>query len=460
VGDSGTTAAVVRAGARAWAARQGARVEVVAYDPRTGPEGVEGADVWVVAPADLPCWAAAGGLTAVPEEYTQRQNPYAWMSLLPLYRRQLLVWDRTVSGLPLLGESPLCCFRSDLLEDPAHQQAFQAQYGRPLRRPKEFAEVTWEEFADIADYFQRHHPSGRPAPSLPPLPADDEGLDREFYSVAACFARRAVAAAEDPGADHQDEVFSFHYDLQSGAPRIASPGFVHALELLRRLQQYRPPGTSAAPAEAFRDGQAVLCLTDASWLPAFQSNPRLRDKFGICRMPGGGLYFDYRSGQKRRAVANRVPYLGSAGWLAVVPRTARHAEAAFALLADLSGPERSAQVALEPRWGGGPVREEHLNRDRWDAFDLDRERTAALKETLQQTLLHPQMTNPVLCLRIPDQAAHRAALVKELRAALAGQKKPAQALEAAARRWSELDQARGMEDHRAEYRMSLGLLAR
>src|SRR5262249_21476091 len=156
----------------------------------------------------------------------------------------------------------------------------------------------------------------------------------------------------------------------------------------------------------------------------------------------------------------RIPYLGSAGWLAVVPRTARHAEAAFALLADLSGPERSAQVALEPRWGGGPVREEHLNRERWEAFDLDRERTSALKETLQQTLLHRQMTIPVLCLRIPDRAAHRAALVKELRAALAGRVEPAEALEAAARRWSELDQARGREAHRAEYRMSLGLLAR
>src|SRR5262249_24965579 len=109
----------------------------------------------------------------------------------------------------------------------------------------------------------------------------------------------------------------------------------------------------------------------------------------------------------------------------------------------------------------------------WEAFDLDRERTSALKETLQQTLLHRQMTNPVLCLRIPEpgrvphepgpagaRSAHRAALVKELRAALAGRVEPAEALEAAARRWSELDQARGREAHRAEYRMSLGLLAR
>jgi ABC-type glycerol-3-phosphate transport system substrate-binding protein len=269
-----------------------------------------------------------------------------------------------------------------------------------------------------------------------------------------------VATDEDRGKDHQDEVFSFHYDLQSGAPRIDQPGFVYALTLLQRLQPYRPAGTSATPAEAFRDGRAVLCLTDASWLPVFQQKPDLRDKFGICRMPGGGCYFDYRTGTRHPAASNRVPYLGSSGWLALVPGTAPHAEAAFALLADLSGPERSAQVSLEPRWGGGPLRDDQLNRERWDAFDLDGTRTAALKETLQQTLLHRQMKNPVLCLRIPDQAAHRAALVKEVRAALAGQATPEQALKAAARRWSDLDRARGMEAHRADYRISLGLLPR
>ena len=54
----------------------------------------------------------------------------------------------------------------------------------------------------------------------------------------------------------------------------------------------------------------------------------------------------------------------------------------------------------------------------------------------------------------------RSALVAELRAALAGKVGPQQALERAARRWVELDQKRGLERHRTEYRISLGLLGR
>jgi hypothetical protein len=49
--------------------------------------------------------------------------------------------------------------------------------------------------------------------------------------------------------------------------------------------------------------------------------------------------------------------------------------------------------------------------------------------------------------------------VAEVRAALAGKKAPAEALRAAAARWEEMDQKQGLEAHRAEYRLSLGLLA-
>jgi multiple sugar transport system substrate-binding protein len=447
-------AALVREYGRAWAAREGARVEVLPYDPKAGPESAGPADVWVIPPAQLPRWAAAGRLAALPEAYRAPGGAYQWTGLLPMYREQLLVWDRAVYGLPLLGESPLCCYRSDLFADPRHQKAFRAKYGRELEAP-----ATWEQFAAVAEYFHEHGPSGKPGPSLPPLPADDGALDREFYAVAAGLARRAVPADEAAGQDHLDEVFSFHYDLQSGRPRIASPGFVHALKVLRQLQRFRPPGVHAAPEEAFRDGQAVLCLTDASWLPAFQKAPGLRDRFGVCRVPGAGRWFDYRTGKERPAPeGNWVPYLGDRSLLAVVPQDAAHARAAWDLLASLTGPGDRSQITLEPRSGGGPVREQQLNRERWDAFDLDLARTRALRETLQQTLLHRGLKNPVLRLRTPDEAAHRAALVAEVRAALDHGSDPQKALDAVARRWVQLDEARGLERHRAEYRISLGLL--
>src|SRR4051794_20916366 len=51
--------AVVERYGRDWAARQGVRVEVTTYDSQTGPEGVAGADLWLIEPASLGRWAAA-----------------------------------------------------------------------------------------------------------------------------------------------------------------------------------------------------------------------------------------------------------------------------------------------------------------------------------------------------------------------------------------------------------------
>src|SRR5262249_46248118 len=134
---------VVRTHSRAWAARQGAQVEVLRYDPAKGPEAAPGADVWVIRPAELARWAA-GLLLPLPEMVTQPDSPFQWRGLLPQYREQLLRWDGTDHAVPLLGESPLCCYRADLFADPKHRKGFAQQFGRehPGRGLK--APATWE----------------------------------------------------------------------------------------------------------------------------------------------------------------------------------------------------------------------------------------------------------------------------------------------------------------------------
>jgi multiple sugar transport system substrate-binding protein len=442
-------AALIRAFAASWGARHGAVVEVSAYQPNSGspPE----ADIWVLAPCELPRWAATGGLRPLPAQFTGRDEPYNWPGLLPLYREQLLTWDEKAYGAPLLGEAPVCCYRADWLADPARQRAFQTKTGRDLAPP-----ATWEEFAQISELFH----NGGKGPGLPKLPADDRALDRVFYAIAAPYARRAVPADEAAGARHVDEVFSFHYDLKTGLPRISGPGFQHALRLLQRLQRYRPTGVEAAPEQTFLHGQAVLCVTDAAWLATFQAEPALRDKVGVCRVPGSDRYFDYASGKERRvADPNRVPYLGGAGWLAVVPKGASSPEAAFDLLGELTGPAMGTQIALAPHWGGGPVRDVHLRRERWDTYDLNPSRTSRLREALQEELRHRALKNPVQCLRIPNEASHRAVLDAAIRDALVNEKDAAMVLKELSHKWSELDAQQGLQTLRADYRRSLGLLA-
>jgi multiple sugar transport system substrate-binding protein len=190
-----------------------------------------------------------------------------------------------------------------------------------------------------------------------------------------------------------------------------------------------------------------------------QKNPALRDRFGIGPLPGADRYFTFRDGAEQRLKEgiNRIPYLGWGGWLAVVPATASQPAAAWDLLASLSGSEVSGQTVAEPRWGGGVTRMEQLRRERWDGFDLDGPRTTALKEAIARSVVQHGIKNPVLCLRIPDQATHRTALVGEVRAALEKGGDAAEALRAVVRRWKELDAKRGAKT-REEYRISLGLL--
>jgi multiple sugar transport system substrate-binding protein len=438
-------AAVVRAYTKAWEARHGATVQVESYEAQQGPP--PGADIWVLAPSELPQWAAPDQLTPVPAALSARDAPYNWSDMLPVWR-ELLTWDQQRYGMPLLGEALVCCYRSDWFDSADNQRAFRGRFNRKLAPP-----ATWQEFVEIAESFQDQlH-----APSLPPLPADDGALDRTFYAVAAPYARRAVPTDEELRPGRVDEVFSFHYDLKTGLPRIATGGFRHALELLQRMQKCRLAGAESVPERAFAEGKAVLCLTNAAWLPFFQKDQNLRDKVGICRVPGAERYYPFDDGPARSvAEPNRVPYLGGTGWLAAVPKDAAHPQAAFAMLAELTGPAESMQISLKPIWGGGPIRDAQLRRERWDSYDLDGPQTAKLREALQEELRHRALKNPVVCLRIPEEGTHRTVLDAALRKALETGTEPRTVLREVATRWQELDRQRGPA-FRNEYRLSLGL---
>jgi ABC-type glycerol-3-phosphate transport system substrate-binding protein len=395
----------------------------------------------VLPPWRIGRWASAGELVPVPDAYTRSDAP-GWNRLLPLYRDQLLLWGQTTYALPLLGESPLCVYRSDLFD--------QAKLSPPS---------TWQEFERAAAYFHEHPPAGFHGASLPPLPEDINELDREFFSIAAPLARRAVR--EDEKVHTSDlELFSFQYDLQTGKPRIAEPGFVNALTLLQRLQPYRKSGTSRTPQEAFRDGDAVLCLAEASWVARFQQKDSpVRDKFGICQMPGSSRYYDFQTGQPKEVESvNRVPYLGAGGALAVVPKTPAHPDAAFALLAELCDEERSGQILANPAWGGGPTRHEHLTKpENWNSFGLNPGQRLRLMEDLKQTLTYPGLKNPTIRLRTPDEREHQQVLIEAIRAALLEGKDAGAALKEAAQRWDEIDQRKPLQERLIANRRSLGL---
>lgn len=446
---SEAAANVMREYGRLWAARRAAKLEIVTAD--LDPARPPAADIILVEPMKLPSWTQAGQIQPLPENFRDGDF-FDWVDLLTHYREQLLLWDRKPVAVPILGEAPLFFYRADLLADPKAQGAFKAKHMRALVAPE-----TWEDLADLAEFYQ-----GNLGPPLPPLPTRDDDLDREFFTLAACYVRGAIPPDVPSNTGQQHEGFSFHRDVTTGAERLTTPGFVHALEAFKRLQGCRPAGPVNSPPEAFADGKAVFCLASADWIPRFHKSKAIQQRFAIYPMPGSKFYFDFTTGDRRETPAgNRMPYVGAGGWLAAVLQSSSRSAAAFDLLAELSGPVLSRRIVVEPRWGGGATRRDHLkgSQVRWDSFQLNPAGTRALKDALDQTLLHPRLKNPVVKLRTPDATERQALLMNEVRQALVGKATPAEALAKAAQNWAKLDKAKGPAALE-EYRMSVGLLAK
>jgi multiple sugar transport system substrate-binding protein len=455
---AGPAGAVMASYGKAWGAQSGARVELIVADCRPGAEEAA-ADIWLIPPVEMPYWAALGRLLPVPDAMLSANDPYNWQDVLkPVYRDKLLVWNRVVYALAVLGSCPLGYYRADVFQDAGNQTAFQAKYGRKLTPP-----ASWDEWEEVAAFFHNRprlevdsHWLG-----LAPLAANDEGVDLEFFCVASSLERRAVRG-DDRDKPPEEELFSFHYDLRTGRPRIDRAGFVEALRFLQRVQAYRPAAPAVQPAEAFRAGQAILCLAGSEWVGRFQDDQSpVHGRFGIMRVPGSRRAVDFRDGRVKQLPAlNFVAYQDSGGLAAVVPRSAAHPEVAFAFLADLSGPTTSASLVLEPAWSAGIFRRDHLKLyEGGNALGLESSRVRALKEALLQTLM-PPIDNPVVRLRTPEQREHLQVLAAAIRSAVLDPQIVAQkALTAVAERWRQLDAVKEEAKRRADYRLSLGLPA-
>ncbi len=415
---------------RAWANQGGAALSV------TAPAGPwPAADLVLIPAPDLPRWVAAGKATPLPRQGDVDE-------FMPLYRTRLLLWDEKAYALPVLGDGPVCVYRRDLFADPAAQQAYRDKYRRPLQPPQ-----TWDEFADLAEFFAAR----RARPSLPPLPADDAGLCAAFGAVAAPYAvRGAPTGASKAGQARSAREFSFQYDVDTGEPRLTEPGFAEALAVLKRAQPHRAKTPTAA--EAMRADQAALGYVTLADLAGLGTEEARR--WGVCRPPGSRRVNG--ADEPAGAAVNAVPFVGAGAVLGLVPAGAAQADAAFDLLAFLAGPDVSTEVVHTPVFGSGPFRDRHVDPQHevgWLNYGLDQPETGLLRTYLKE-VADPRVDNPALALRIPAREAHIKALAAEVRSALAGGD-PAAALKSAAETWRKLDG--DPKRARADYRRSVGL---
>ena len=450
--------ALIERHGRTWADRSGGRLELVSAGE---------ADVRLLRPEEM--GRLAGRLAPISIKPQGGQDAFGYERLLRPYAERLTDWGGKPLAVPLLGESLFVVYRADLVEDPRHAGRIAERFKARFRRsPRPAGPATWQEAGEIAAYFAAEpdwtagEKAAVPRTSLPPLPESAAELDRDFHSVAASFARRAINQEHYATLANNLKtalLFSYEFNADSGEPAIAGPGFTAALEFLQSLRAYRPAGTAARPLEAFRSGRAVLALATLSDLPWLQEpGSPVRDRFGIWRVPGSDTAVNPATGRVAavgEADGNFVPYYGHGGWLGGVDAACQRPEAALDLLMYLSGPLPSLETAAEPAWGGGPTRTTHLDdRSVWHNYGLSGPRTAQLVAALEG-YSRATLLNPAYRLRVAASQQYMDLFAAGVRPALAEGRPAAAALQAVGQSWQGINPDRPARLH--EYRLSMGL---
>ena len=181
----------------------------------------------------------------------------------------------TYWAYPTEGDANGWAYRKDLFEDPAEQEAFQAEYGYDLAPPE-----TYEQLLDIAKFFTR----------------PEENL------YGAAIYTQADYDALTMG--YQNPMFSFGGDWKDANNNamgvVNSPENVTAAEVYKELYDCcQPPGLSNAffveMNDAFIGGQAAMAMNYFAFFPALvnpEVNPYTEQTgfFVNPRGPGGDQF--------------------------------------------------------------------------------------------------------------------------------------------------------------------------
>jgi ABC-type glycerol-3-phosphate transport system substrate-binding protein len=428
-------AAVLAPAARNWGTRSGATVTV-----SNGPAG----DILVLPARAFGAACANGQFAPLPAGLRDPGHPFVMSGLPDAVTEGLAGWAGRPTGVLLGLDAAVLVYRKDRFDDTDARNTFRTTFRRDLAPP-----ASWEDTVAVATFFREKDGT----PSLGPLPKDPAALLDLFHRIAACTDRPAVTPSNTVGRKLNDRAFaaeavSFHFDYATGQPRLTTPGFAMAADLLRQLQPCRPADGPEDPVAALEAGAvlAVCTMADVARLPKGPDGA-VAPRFGIAKLPGTKRFFDSLT----KAVAsvggteaNAVPYY-SGGRVGAVTKACANPQAAFDLLADWGGPDGAGRIVGEPAVGSGPWRGSLLEankRSLWLGYGLSATETDNLLRALRP-FVATDLRNPVLAPRGPGLDPLLAALEKQVRLAATGAKPPEAAMATAQGEWETLEKANG-----------------
>lgn len=373
------------------------------------------------------------------------EEGYRYQDLAPAFREKAGKYGPDRYALPIGGSALVLAYRLDVFQDEANVAAAK-EAGIELEPP-----ATWEELDAIAGFLQDRDWDGDGSPNFglaAALGGDAEGV------ANATFLARAASLGW-----HRDQ-YSFLFDSDDMAPRIASPPFVEALKAITSWKEVGPPGAEAfdiaAARLAFSKGEAAM-LIDRAEKAAEWSGGKL---IGVAPLPGSNrVYEPLRKIWEESSSINRPTYLlRGGGWLVGVRKGLDEAkrEAAFDLALYLTEADVATRVGAERTFPMLPVRSSWMGRglpDPSSAPDVD---PRLWSDAVSRSLLTDRALPG---LRVPDADGYLADLSQGRIDAISGAKEADEALGDVASAWIERSQRHGPKRQLWHYRRSLNALA-
>jgi ABC-type glycerol-3-phosphate transport system substrate-binding protein len=157
-------------------------------------------------------------------------------------------------------------YRKDWFADPKEQAAFQAKYKRDLKVPN-----TWEEFRDVAEFFQR--PDQKRFGCAFTTSRGYDGLTMGVQNLLWSFGGMWKAPDSNKVKGYLD-----------------TQGTVDAIEYFKKLMKLGPNGATQLdypePAEYFVNGSLAMCVNYFAFFPGISQ--KMGDKAGFAVVPGHG----------------------------------------------------------------------------------------------------------------------------------------------------------------------------
>ncbi|MDR3635148.1 MAG: extracellular solute-binding protein [Isosphaeraceae bacterium] len=372
-----------------------------------------------------------------PSSAEKPNDPFQFADVVQTYRDQVSKYGADRIALPLGGTGLVLVYDKGAFDRPQNREA--AEKGHVRLSPP----TTWKELDELANFFEGRdwNGDGKPEHGIAVvLGADEEGLGNSL------FLARAASLGQ-----HKDQ-YSFCFDSDSMAPRVATPPFVEALDGLLALRKCGPPALESFDGErarrAFAEGEVALLIDLAERSESWTKKKAV----GVAALPGAEHVFDpLRERWEDLATPNRPSYLPrGGGWLVGISASSKgpKRDAAIDFAKYITSPELANQVRTNSEFPMLPVRSTTLGQGPTSANAVDARQWAdAVGRTLAAQRVIPG-------LRIPGADGYLSDLASGRAAALKGEP-PKVALEKVARAWQERTQRLGTACQAWHYQRSL-----